>query len=436
MFKCLWLVTSRCVAPRTGVTTSSRREKTYFNVSISSICALAVTLLLGDPALATEAALTRQRIAALVKTSPAARIARSEEAASRAAVTAAEVLSFDNPTLSALGGARFNPGGERTFNGVASLSWPIDVGGKRGARIDAAEAELTAALASTRSAEQNQLLAAFLLHAEVLHDRQQLEIARERHELSDRLLRAAQRRRAAGNVSEIDVALAAMQVQRDASTEASIQGTQASHQIELATLLGLGEGPNVAGALVPTEEVPTLSALLAENENRADVRAAAAALEAANAKASRERSARMPTVNVLAQYERDDQANIGLLGLSMPIPVLNANRTDVLSSRAEVAVAKARLLDVRAKASGQTKKLHARFMATKASMDTLIPNADLAARTVDLATRAYELGENDLASVLLVRREAIEAQAALLEAEHAHAAIKIELMILAERLPQ
>ena len=62
--------------------------------------------------------------------------------------------------------------------------------------------------------------------------------------------------------------------------------------------------------------------------------------------------------------------------------------------------------------------------------------AGLASQAVDLATRGYELGENDLASVLLVRREAIEAQAALLDAEHTHAAAKIELLVAAGRLPR
>jgi cobalt-zinc-cadmium efflux system outer membrane protein len=66
----------------------------------------------------------------------------------------------------------------------------------------------------------------------------------------------------------------------------------------------------------------------------------------------------------------------------------------------------------------------------------LAPTAALASRAVNLATRGYELGENDLASVLLVRREAIEVEETLLETQHAHAIVKIELLILAGRVPQ
>jgi len=55
---------------------------------------------------------------------------------------------------------------------------------------------------------------------------------------------------------------------------------------------------------------------------------------------------------------------------------------------------------------------------------------------VSLATRGYELGENDLPSVLLVRREAIAVQAALLDVQQTHSAVKIELLVTAGRNPQ
>jgi outer membrane protein TolC len=55
---------------------------------------------------------------------------------------------------------------------------------------------------------------------------------------------------------------------------------------------------------------------------------------------------------------------------------------------------------------------------------------------VALATRSYELGEGDLASVLLVHREALEAERALLEIEHQHAEAKIHLFLAAGRIPR
>lgn len=393
-------------------------------------------LLLVSFARAEPLALTRQRVAALVHAAPAARVARAEVSVSRAAVTAAGVLSLENPVVSGVGGVRFNADGTRAFNGVATLSWPVELGGQRAARVEAAKAESRAVTGVAEAGQRNLLLAALLRHADVLRDQRQLAIATERHALAERLYAAAQRRRAAGGVPELDVALAALQERRDASARAKAAGDREADRVALFTLLGSSDSPEVEGSLVPEGEPQALGQLVKGNEQNLEVRAAAAALDAARARASRERAARFPTISVLAQYERDDRANIGLIGLAVPLPVLNANRAEVLTSSAALATAKARTEQSRAQANGQVKELYARYLATRAAMDTLAPTAALATRAVNLATRGYELGENDLASVLLVRREAVEAEEALLETQHAHAVVKLELLTLAGKVPQ
>lgn len=405
-------------------------------ISSASAWATVSFLLCANSAWAESATLTRQRVADLVKVAPAAQVARAEVGVSRAALSAAGIVSLENPVVSGLGGLRVNPDGSQAFNGVATLSWPVDLGGKRGARLNAAKSAHRAAADLSEAEAQNRLLGALLQHALVLRDQRQLAIAVERHALTQRLLAAAQRRRQAGNVPELDVALVAMQEKRDASAAASAMGDRDADRQVLFTMLGLTDAPPVAGALVPEGEPPALAVLVKQTDQRLGVRAATASVEAATAKSSRERTARWPTISFLAQYERDDRANIGMLGLAVPLPVLNANRSEVLTSAAELAVAQARLGQSRSTADGQVRQLYARFLATQVAMDSLGPTAALATRAVHLATRGYELGENDLASVLLVRREAIQVQEALLETEHAHAVVKLELLTLVGRIPE
>lgn len=402
----------------------------------SSLSAAALLMLLPAFAHAQTPALTRQRVAELVKVAPAAQVSKAEVGVARAAVTAAGIISLENPVVSGMGGVRLNPDGTRTFNGVATVSWPVDLGGKRGARLDAAKSENRAAVGRAETEQRELLLAALLQHAAVLRDQRHVAIATERHSLTERLFAAAQRRRAAGTVPELDVALAALQEKRDASAVATAVGDRDGAEAQLLTMLGLSGTPSVEGALVPEGEPPALALLMKQSDQRPDVRAAAASVDAARAKSERERAARWPTVSVLGQYSRDDGANIGLVGLAVPLPVLNANRTEVLTSAAELTTAKARVAQSRSRAEGQLRELYMRFLATRAAMDTLAPTAALASRAVNLATRGYELGENDLASVLLVRREAIEVEEKLLETQHAHAIVKIELLTLAGRIPQ
>jgi cobalt-zinc-cadmium efflux system outer membrane protein len=336
-----------------------------------------------------------------------------------------------------MGGVRLNADGSRLFAGSASLSWPVDLGGQRGARVDAAKAEQRGATAAAEDAQRRVVLAALLQHALALRDERLVALAAERRALAERLAAAAEKRRKAGSAPEVEVALAALQVRRDAALEAAAKGARDADKIALVALLGLAQiDPKVTGALVPPGDPPPLSALLREVDQRTDVRSAAAALSAARARSSREQASRFPTISVLAQYERDERANIGLLGLAVPIPVLNANRAGVATSAAEVDVARAREEATRAAAEGNIRQLHARYAATKKALSDLEPAAGLAGQAVTIATRGYELGENDLASVLLVRREANDALAALLEAELAHANAKIELLVTAGRIPQ
>ena len=381
-------------------------------------------------------ALTRARIAELVKVSPAARAAAAEVGVARAAVTAADTLSLDNPVISGMAGVRLNPDGTERLAAVATVSWPIDLGGS-GARVAAAEAEQRSASATADDSRRRALLAALLQHALVLRDERQVAIAAERRALTQRLLTAAEKHRKAGGVPELDVVLASLQERRDAAAETAAQGARDADTLVLLAMLGLASpGPAASGTLVPEGDPPPLPAALGQVEQRTEMRAATASLDAARARSAREQAARWPTISVLAQYERDDKANIGMLGLAIPLPILNANRTGVAVASAEVDAAAARAAAARSTASGQIKELHARYAATRKTLDAQKPTATLVAQAVALSTRGYELGENDLAGVLLVRREAIEAQAALLEAEHAHANAKIELMVAAGRVPR
>jgi outer membrane protein, heavy metal efflux system len=382
-----------------------------------------------------QPALTRSRVIELVKDAPGTRVTRSEAAVLGAAVTAAGVLSLENPVLSGLGGQRFNPDGSRTLSAQASLSWPVELGGQRGARRDQAKAEHRAAIVSAEGGVRQILLGALLQHQQVLRDEREVALAAERHALSERFYAAALRRRA-GSVPELDVALAAMQEKQDASSAATAEGARAADQLALAALLGLSTPAPVEGSLVPAGEPPPVATAMVGIEQLVGVRAATAALDAVHARSARARAARWPTLNVLAQYQREEQADIALVGLAIPIPILNANRGDVATTAAEVELARARVAQSIIAANGQILELYARYLSTKAAMDTLAPTEVLATRAVSLATRGYELGENDLMSVLLVRREAIAAQAALLDVQHTHAAVKLELLVTAGKDPQ
>ncbi|AUX38094.1 metal ion efflux outer membrane protein [Sorangium cellulosum] len=410
-------------------------------VASSIALGLLLSLLLAPPAVpAAEPPLSRARVADLARAAPGARVATAEAGVARAATSAAGVLSLENPVLTGMGGVRLNPDGSKPPAASASLEWPIELGGQRGERVAAARAEQRAAEIGAEDGRRRVLLAALLQHAVVLRDERQVQLARARVALAERLHAAAERQRKAGEVPEVDVTLALLQKGRDAAAAKAAEGTRDADKAALLAQLGLGspaaQALPVEGSLVPPGEPPPLASMLGEVERRPDVGAAEASVDAARAKAERERAAGWPTVNVVAQVEHDDGANIGMLGLAVPLPILNANRAGAATAAAEIDVARAHADAARAGAVGQIHQLYARYRATKEALQALAPTAALMERAAAISARGYELGEKDLASVLLVRREVIEAEAALLEAEHAHAAAKIELFVAAGRALQ
>ncbi|AKT41604.1 TolC family protein [Chondromyces crocatus] len=399
---------------------------------------LGVLWLVGTPA-SVEAAepLTRARVVELARVAPTARRAGAEVGVARAERGAAGVFSLSNPVVAVAGGLRVNRDGRPPPAAQASFAFPFDLGGQQSARIDAAEEALRAAEAMGADTGRRVLLAALLQHAQVVRDEQELVLARARRDLARGLLTTVERRRAAGEIRETDAALATLQAAREAAAAVTVEGARDADLAVLVALLGLEAlPPGVEGPLVPGGEAPSLATLLQEAGERTDVRAAVAQLASAKAKVVRERAARWPTLSVSAQYELDEGAHIGMLGIAAPLPMLNANRSAAAAAAAEVGVADAQLGATRAEATGQIRQLHARYTSTRAALEALAEVAELAKRAAALAQRSFELGESDTYSALLVRREALDAQLALLQAEHAHANAKIELFVLSGRVPR
>lgn len=390
------------------------------------------------PAAAQTLDLSRARVAELVTRAPDAQVAEADVQVSRAAAAAAGALALEEPVLSGMGGVRMNADGRRTFAGVASLSWPIDLGGKRDAREGAAVAEQREAEATFSLRGRRLLLAVLLQHAAVLRDERSLAIAEARRTNSARVMASARKRREAGSVPELDVSLATLQLGRDTAAASAAAGERQADLLRLEALLGvtLAGQSRASGALVPEGEPPPIEVLLRQVNQQAPVREASARVEAARARANRDDFSTTPTLNLLAQYERDDGANIGMLGVALPLPLLDVNRLARVTSSSAIQAARAREDAVRALAVAEVRELYARYEATRRAMESLLPTGATVKEAVALATRAYELGEGDLASVLLVHREALDAELALLEAEHAHAAAKLELLVACGRTPK
>ena len=242
-----------------------------------------------------------------------------------------------NPTLSVeaenvMGSGRYRGfgGGEKT----ASLSMPLELGGKRHARMGVAQAERTAAGIGARAAQADLTLQVTEAFVNLAASERHAQIAKTSHELAERAFHAARERVRAGKASPIeeqraDVLRINMEV-RLGKAERAVELAQSN----VVRLTGVAKPFKIASPwfeYVERGELPAASGEgLAIVAAEAEVTAAAARIVAA-------KSDRIPDVTLTAGMRRYGETSdkAAVLGLSIPFPLFNPGTAAVSRSRAE-----------------------------------------------------------------------------------------------------
>jgi cobalt-zinc-cadmium efflux system outer membrane protein len=342
-------------------------------------------------------------IALALRLNPTLRAAGQEVAAQQGALTQAGTRP--NPELELLReGSRSD---SRTT--TALLTIPVELGGKRAARIDAArqEGQLAAlALNAEQARVRADVIAAF---HDVVAALARERMAQELVSLAGRALDAAGKRVDAGTLSPVEQTRA-----RVAQGGARIEALQAARALEAARIqlaeLWAGDARGLVvvepdAVTLPT--LPPLDRLLAQLDAAPGMRQAGAHLKHRQALARLEQARRTPDVNVIvgAQREGPDARNRTVLGLSVSLPLFNRNDGAVLDALRRVDKAQdeqdAQAVHLRAELA----QAHARLataLAECALISTdILPGAQDAQRA---ASRGFELGKFGLVDVLDAQR--------------------------------
>lgn len=338
-----------------------------------------------------------------LRANPSLRAAGSEVAAQEGALAQAEALP--NPELEVL--REGEQGDNRTT--TATLSIPIELGGKRAARVEAArqERQLAAiALETARDRIRADTAAAF---HEVLAARERERMAQELVALAGRALAAAGKRVEAGTLSPVEETRA-----RVARGSARIEALQAARDLEGARirLAALWAGDARALEIVAPQAAalplaPPLDRLLAQLDVSPAMRHARLQVDHRQALARVEQSRRVPDVNVIVGTQREgpDARNRAVLGLSVPLPRFNRNDGAVLDALRRVDKARSEADAEGARLRAELAQAHARLTAALAECalisTEILPGAEDAQRA---ANRGFELGKFGLIDVLDAQR--------------------------------
>ena len=359
----------------------------------------------------------RSALALALRFNPGLSSASREREASDAAVLQAG--AWPNPVFDAQ--VEDLRRGNRTT--TLQLSQPIELGGKRAARVTAAERARDQA-ASALLARRSELRASVItLFFELLAAQERLRLAQDSVGLAETATRAAANRVAAGKVSPLEESRARVAEAGIRVELLQAEGALRSARQQLAALWG-NPSPRFTQADGALDRLPA-DAAAADVEGRLSaapvLRQARLEVERRQALSDLEQARRVPDVTVSLGAKRvpadegmGSSRNQVVVGLSVPLPIFDTNRGNVAEAlsreekaRDELAAAE---LQLGADAARATERLRsARATALTLQRDAL-PGAEAAHKA---AARGFELGKFSFL-------EALDAQRTLFQVRNQH----------------
>jgi cobalt-zinc-cadmium efflux system outer membrane protein len=336
-----------------------------------------------------------------MRSHPEIRAAISEAAARSGAVKQAGVLP--NPELEVLREGSDDPNRTSTVQ----LNIPVELGGKRSARVRAAEREQQVAQLDVNAARariRGETIAAFY---EVVAAMERSRLAGELAAIAGQATGVAGKRVLAGKVSPVEETRAKL-----AQAGVHIERVQAKRELDRAKgrlAAMVGDDPRkleiVNPGVVELPHLVPLPDLLAQLERAPGMMRARAAVEHRQAVVDLERTRRMPDLTVAVGSKRGDGYRQTVIGLSVPLPLFDRNQGSLLESLRRFDKARDELEAEATRLRAELYDAHARLSAALEEVSLIstdvLPGAESAYRA---ASRGFELGKFSLLEVLDAQR--------------------------------
>lgn len=350
-----------------------------------------------------------------INKSPDLAVARREAEASEGAVMQGQV--FMNPALS----YQVEDAQRSTRITTLQISQPFELGGKRAARIDAAERSREIALAgvSSKMAEiRAQVTAAFF---DVIAAQERVQLAQSLEELARQASDAAAKRVLAGKISPVEETKA-----RVAEAGVRTEVVQAKSELtvsrqRLAALWGDASPKflRAEGSLDAMPSLPSEGALRTRMAESPVLKKAQLEIARRKAISDLEQARRVPDLTVSLGVKRDEQLGRDqtVVGLSIPFPIFDSNRGNLLEALKREDKAREESIAVQSRLSLEVMEARGRLEAARdlaqALQRDVLPGAQSAYAA---ATKGFQLGKFSFLDVLDAQRTLFQARLQYLRA--------------------
>jgi len=350
-----------------------------------------------------------------------------------------------NPTLDLEGGTGALTGSSAENNMAIGVSQEFLLAGKRGKRLTVAERELEAyrwQLADRERTLREEVKAVFY---DAMLAEQRLKLTDRSIELNRQLLEVTKDRLAAGDIPELEMNLAKVELTRSEGARIEIERALLQTRARLFTFMGLpaGETPAIAGALdngfslnknladlkqMALGKRPDLKALDAE-KSRGDADIALARSESIpNLTAGLAFKREATSIEVNSVEHKDTDYLIGVK-LSMPIPLFDRNQAGVQEARAKRSSTESRLTAATRNVERDVETAYSSVLSAEKVLSlyksNIIPQLE---ENLKLTQESYRLGEVGILSVIQEQKKFFEVSDGYLTALHARqlALVKLE----------
>lgn len=307
-----------------------------------------------------------------------------------------------------------------TSTTTVMLSQALELGGKRGARIEAAGKGQDAARLELE--QRGNELRADVVQAFYAAARAQagLELARQSRALAERGLHVAEGRVRAGKVSPVEATRAQVQLAETDLLVRRAETLKINSNRELARATG---SPTASFERLDYTDLspgksPSSARMMTALNQSAELRLAQTRIEQREAALGSERAKRIPdlTVSVGSQYSREERERVNVVGLSMPLPLFDRNQGNVLAASRRADQSRDLRNAVELKLRTQTQSALDQWSTAAQEVESfnkvILPAAQSA---VDTATRGFEMGKFGFLEVLDAQRTLISARSQYLE---------------------
>jgi len=342
------------------------------------------------------------------------------------AVARAEVEALGGASLQAR--ARPNPELSFTQEGTKSpsrtttvqINQPIELGGKRQARMAAAES--AAELARTDLTARRHSIAAGVVTAffDVLTIQERLRLAETALELSQRSSLATSQRVKAGKLSPVEETKAKVAEANVRIELAQARSDSSAARARLASAMGSPLGALVLeGRLDDLPPIQNYEEFQAQLDQSPALQRAEMEVRRRQALTAVESARRISDITVSLGAKRDQEQGRtqAVIGLSIPLPLFDRNEGNILEALKREDKARLELASTRMQLENEAIQARERLSSARAEAQSLAADVVPGAQSAyDAATKGFELGKFSFLEALDAQRTLLQARSQYLKA--------------------